>query len=63
MFLTFYFAQVSSLIASRKGLTGKRLDMDDYFVCGAVTGFVASFIEGPIDLVSSEILMLIIQSI
>ena len=31
---------------------GQRLSHHEYFVSGACTGFVASFAEGPIDLVS-----------
>ena len=31
---------------------GERLQLYEYFLCGTYTGFAASFIEGPMDLVS-----------
>jgi len=43
--------QFSSLLSGPQRI-GKRLNNSEYFVAGALTGFVASFAESPIDLVS-----------
>lgn len=42
--------QISALMDTEGN--GKRLDSYKYFIAGAVTGGVASFVESPIDLVS-----------
>jgi len=40
---------------SDKEKPGKRLEHYQYFVAGSATGFVASFLESPIDMVSAGI--------
>ena len=37
---------------------GERLELYEYFLCGTYTGFAASFIEGPMDLVSWVIFLI-----
>jgi len=46
-----YCVQFSSLLSGPQRI-GKRLSNPEYFVAGALTGFVASLAESPIDLVS-----------
>ena len=43
--------QIQSVLAG-EARSGQRLKHTEYFLCGAFTGFVASFAEGPIDLVT-----------
>jgi len=46
-----YCVQFSSILSGPQRI-GKRLSNYEYFITGALTGFVASFAESPIDLVS-----------
>ena len=45
-----FCVQFSSLLSGPERI-GKRLSNPEYYVAGALTGFVASFAESPIDLV------------
>jgi len=51
LYLCHYCVQFSSILSGSQRI-GKRLSNPEYFVAGALTGFVASFAESPIDLVS-----------
>ena len=42
--------QFSALVAGSER-QGKRLSIPEYYMCGAFTGVVTAFVEGPIDLV------------
>ena len=45
--------QVNSMVTGPDRV-GQRLSFAEYYLCGAVTGGIASFVEGPMDLVSQS---------
>ena len=49
--LLFLFDQITEFMAG-SSRNGQHLKAYEYFLCGAATGFIVAFIEGPIDLVS-----------
>ncbi|CAH1777306.1 unnamed protein product [Owenia fusiformis] len=57
---TSYF-QISTLVAGSERV-GHRLQMHEYFICGAFTGSIAALIEAPIDLFKSKMQVQIINA-
>ena len=51
LFVCDLYVQFSSLLSGPHRI-GQRLKNNEYFIAGALTGFVSSFAESPIDLVS-----------
>lgn len=56
---TTYYQMTDYYMSSKKDKS--RLETSEYFKSGAVTGFIASFVECPVDLIKSKMQYLIIQ--
>ena len=52
-----FFLKINAFLAG-KDRQDQRLRPSEYFVCGMFTGAVAALVEGPIDLVRIEFLLL-----
>jgi solute carrier family 25 (mitochondrial carnitine/acylcarnitine transporter), member 20/29 len=56
------FGESKRWLSTNKDGTTRALTSSDFFKAGAITGFVASFFEGPIDFYKSQIQVQIIRS-
>ena len=54
--------KINAFIAG-KDRQDQRLRPSEYFICGMFTGAVAALVEGPIDLVRIEFLVLFLESV